>query len=231
MTVTLLLLFKVYLPGRWAPTTPSIHTLVINPRKFAMEDRKRRSADTHVGNTDSNNVIDLCDADDDNDTGGVGESAVTQAQSRTVAKPPKLLKGILKEEDDDVKRKDAKRRKKQLHFSEIMHEVFYYESLSPTPFEADDAEVQFIGESSVTTANALKPSSQIEQSKATAEYTVLSSRHGRARREQRCISKHDLKTAIKYGLKLPGNPDPRSGEKRWKFIYQGLVYVTDAVRI
>lgn len=113
-----------------------------------------------------------------------------------------------------------------------MHEVFYYKTLSPAPFEDNDAEeVQFVGESSATSANALKPSSQMEQSKATAEYTVLSSRHGRERREQRNISKHDLKTAVKHGLKLPGNPDPRSGEKRWKFVYQGLVYVTDAVRI
>ncbi|EJK54349.1 hypothetical protein THAOC_26030 [Thalassiosira oceanica] len=177
----------------------------------------------YVGSTDSNDVIDLCDVDDDvDDTGGAGDFAGTQ--------PSKPLKGILKGVDDDVERKDSapKRRKKELHFSEIMHEVFYYETRSPAPFEADDNEVQFIGESSASATNALKPSSQMEQSKATAEYTVLSSRHGRARREQRSISKHDLKTAIKYGLKLPGNPDPRSGEKRWKFIYQGLVYVTDA---
>lgn len=71
------------------------------------EGRKRRS-------TDSNGVIDLCDASP-NDTGGAGVFAGTQAHSRTCAKPSKPLKGILKEVDADVKREGAKRRKKQLH--------------------------------------------------------------------------------------------------------------------
>lgn len=65
-------------------------------------------------------------------------------------------------------------------------------------------------------------------SRLTEEMTVLSSVHGRSRRHLRDISKHDLKAAVKYGVKLPGHRCPRTKERRWKFIYNNVVYITDS---
>lgn len=62
-------------------------------------------------------------------------------------------------------------------------------------------------------------------SKLTEELTLLSTLHGRARRELRDISKHDLQTAMKYGIKTPGHF--RNGEQRWKFEFGNTVFITD----
>ena len=56
----------------------------------------------------------------------------------------------------------------------------------------------------------------VPTSRATAEMTLLSSAHGRARRELRSISKHDLQAAVKHGKKEPNYIDRRTGEQRWK---------------
>lgn len=97
---------------------------------------------------------------------------------------------------------------KRVHFDDIEHEVYYFK---PYPVELDDE-----------IASPEKASS-----KRTAEYTVLSSQHGRDRRLLRNIDKTDLKAAIKYGVKTPANPG-RDGSSRWKFTYNNVVYITDS---
>jgi len=61
----------------------------------------------------------------------------------------------------------------------------------------------------------------------TSAVTVLSSTHGRLRREQRNISKRDLKAAILYGTKECAGLSHR-GEARWKYTFADIVYITDA---
>jgi hypothetical protein len=94
---------------------------------------------------------------------------------------------------------------KRVHFDDIEHEVYYFK---PYP-------VEFIDETTPTKSS----------SKRTADYTVLSSQHGRARRALRNISKRDLQAAMKYGVKTPtvGN----RGQPCWKFTYNNVVYITD----
>jgi hypothetical protein len=64
-----------------------------------------------------------------------------------------------------------------------------------------------------------------QDTKLTEELSLLSTLHGRARRELRDISKHDLQTAMKYGIKTPGNFI--KGEQRWKFEFGNTVFITD----
>jgi hypothetical protein len=59
------------------------------------------------------------------------------------------------------------------------------------------------------------------KSQLTEELTLLSTLHGRARRQIRDISKHDLKTVMKYGTKT------RSYKQRWMFEYNNTVLITD----
>jgi hypothetical protein len=59
----------------------------------------------------------------------------------------------------------------------------------------------------------------------TEELTLLSTLHGRARRQLRDISKHDTKTVVKYGTKTPAAVV--NGEQRWKFEYDNTIVITD----
>mmetsp|Transcript_40831 Transcript_40831/g.96954 ORF Transcript_40831/g.96954 Transcript_40831/m.96954 type:complete len:750 (-) Transcript_40831:319-2568(-) len=61
----------------------------------------------------------------------------------------------------------------------------------------------------------------------TYEIPLESSVHGELRREQRNITKNDLKAAVKYGKKEPGWPDPRTKAPRWKYTFADVVYITD----
>ena len=63
------------------------------------------------------------------------------------------------------------------------------------------------------------------ESKLTEELTLLSTLHGQARRELRDISKHDLQTAMKYGIKTPGHTV--NGERRWKFEFGNCIFITN----
>jgi hypothetical protein len=58
-------------------------------------------------------------------------------------------------------------------------------------------------------------------SKKTSLITILSSEHGRLRREQRDIDKRDLQKAIKYGTR------ERNYKGRWKFEHEGIIFITD----
>ena len=62
----------------------------------------------------------------------------------------------------------------------------------------------------------------------TQDIPFVSSIHGRERRTQRDISKRDLQSAVKYGIKERGFPHPKTGAKRWKYTYNDIVYITDA---
>eukprot|EP00985_Skeletonema_marinoi_P016532 scaffold8922_cov219-Skeletonema_marinoi.AAC.11 len=64
-----------------------------------------------------------------------------------------------------------------------------------------------------------------QQVPLTEELTVLSTVHGRQRRELRDITKHDLRTVMKYGTKSKGNFV--NGDQRWKFEFGNTVYITD----
>ena len=64
-----------------------------------------------------------------------------------------------------------------------------------------------------------------QKSQLTEELMVLSTVHGRARRELRDISKHDLKMVMKYGTKT--KTWGWEGEPRWKFELDNTVYITD----
>ena len=64
-----------------------------------------------------------------------------------------------------------------------------------------------------------------QSSKLTEELTLLSTLHGKSRRELRDISKHDMKTVMKYGNKTKGNTV--KGDQRWKFEFGNTVIITD----
>ncbi|KAL7511010.1 hypothetical protein ACHAXN_007945 [Cyclotella atomus] len=58
-------------------------------------------------------------------------------------------------------------------------------------------------------------------SKKTSLITILSSEHGRLRREQRDIDKRDLQKALKHGTR------ERAWGQRWKVEYDGISFITD----
>lgn len=61
----------------------------------------------------------------------------------------------------------------------------------------------------------------------TQDIQLLSSVHGRDRRLLRHIGKHDLRAAVKYGVKTQGYPHPVTGALRYKYTFANIVYVTD----
>lgn len=64
-----------------------------------------------------------------------------------------------------------------------------------------------------------------QQSQLTEELTLLSTLHGRARRELRDISKHDFKTVMKYGTRTRGRTV--SGDQRWVWEFGDTVVITN----
>lgn len=63
------------------------------------------------------------------------------------------------------------------------------------------------------------------KSQLTEELTLLSTLHGRARRQLRDISKYDLKTVVKHGTKTRGRVV--NGDQRWMFEYGNTIVITD----
>ena len=72
-----------------------------------------------------------------------------------------------------------------------------------------------------------QPQVATSTTRPTSEFTVLSSLHGQARRQLREITRFDLQSAVKYGVKTLGAPCPKSGACRWKYTYGNVVYITD----
>jgi hypothetical protein len=58
--------------------------------------------------------------------------------------------------------------------------------------------------------------------KNTSLISILSSTHGRLRREQRDIDKQNLQRALKYGRR------ERAWGKRWQVEYDGITFITDS---
>ena len=55
----------------------------------------------------------------------------------------------------------------------------------------------------------------------TSLISILSSEHGKLRREQRDIDKRDLQKALKHGTRV------RTWGNRWKVEYDGIIFITD----
>eukprot|EP00049_Salpingoeca_infusionum_P010039 m.170205 g.170205 ORF g.170205 m.170205 type:complete len:683 (+) comp14523_c0_seq1:583-2631(+) len=61
----------------------------------------------------------------------------------------------------------------------------------------------------------------------TEAVSLVSHTHGRQRRAQRGIERYELQQAVKYGRRERAHPG-RHGQERWRYTYQGVVYITDA---
>ena len=61
----------------------------------------------------------------------------------------------------------------------------------------------------------------------TEDVSLISHTHGRERRAERSISRIELQAAVKHGRKEPAHPSAQ-GLLRWRYTYNGIVYVTDA---
>lgn len=66
-----------------------------------------------------------------------------------------------------------------------------------------------------------RPTQQQKQRDATSLVTIVSTQHGRLRREQRNIEKRDLQRALKYGSRT------RVWGGAWRVEYQGITFITD----
>ena len=64
------------------------------------------------------------------------------------------------------------------------------------------------------------------ESLRTEDVSLISHAHGRERRAERNILRRELQAAIKHGVKEKGNPG-RDGSPRWRYTYDGVVYITD----
>ena len=65
------------------------------------------------------------------------------------------------------------------------------------------------------------PSNTMVDSRETSLITLITSEHGKMRREQRDISKRDLQKALKHGSREPNY------KARWKIEYDGIIFITD----
>ena len=61
---------------------------------------------------------------------------------------------------------------------------------------------------------------------ATSNISLVSHTHGRERRLERDIDRRELQAAVKHSKPTAANPG-RDGDSRLKFVYNGVVYITD----
>lgn len=71
----------------------------------------------------------------------------------------------------------------------------------------------------LTDAATVTPLSAVAATPQTSLVTLMSTDHGRKRREERGILKRDLKSALLHGKREPAHPCPRTGARRWKFTF------------
>jgi hypothetical protein len=102
--------------------------------------------------------------------------------------------------------------RKQVQFAANLEDVYEFD----IPDAAEDTEEGNLGTS--MTSNIMK---------RTDEMIVLSSLHGKARRELREIDIFDLQSAVKHGVKTRGHNCPKTGMPRWIYTYGNIVYITD----
>lgn len=103
---------------------------------------------------------------------------------------------------------------KKVHFADNLEQLHEYELHQQDTEEGNEDAVDSSTEQNTSV-------------RRTSQFTVLSSLHGRARRHLREIDIFDLQTAVKYGVKSPGHPCPKTRSPRWKYVYGNLVYITD----
>jgi hypothetical protein len=70
---------------------------------------------------------------------------------------------------------------------------------------------------------------ELEDGGSTSLVTILSSAHGKQRRSERLINKHNLQAAVKYGVKEEAW-NQRNGvmQLRYKYTFAGVVFITDS---
>ena len=117
-------------------------------------------------------------------------------------------------DDGQVVKRICREKKKKVSFAERLEDVTYY-VVSADNLGENQNEDNDIDQSSAAT------------SRRTEEITVLSSLHGRARRMLREITKFDLQSAVKHGVKSKAHPDRKTGLPRWQYVYGNVVYITD----
>ncbi|GFH45388.1 hypothetical protein CTEN210_01862 [Chaetoceros tenuissimus] len=123
---------------------------------------------------------------------------------------PSSLRQRLSNEHNDVSNpKKIQKVKKQVTFARKESEIRYYHDAY----------------GHVNENLEIHKSSEKKSSCLTKEMTLLSTEHGKARRELRNISKYDLQSAIKYGVKSKARKV--KGEQRWMFKYGNITFITD----
>jgi hypothetical protein len=110
------------------------------------------------------------------------------------------------------KKKRQKAKKKKVFFTAEEPEVHHYD-----PHNGHGAPVDTINNGSSNVGP--------RKSELTEQLTLLSTLHGRARRQLRDLTKHDLKTVVKYGKRTEGKVV--NGKQRWIFVYNNTVVITD----
>ena len=145
------------------------------------------------------------------ESGRVGEGGRKRKRPiESISCSPSSLRQRLPNEHNDVSNpKKIQKVKKQVTFARKESEIRYY----------DDA----YGD--VNENLEIHKSSEKKSSCLTKEMTLLSTEHGKARRELRNISKYDLQSAIKYGVKSKARKV--KGEQRWMFKYGNITFITD----
>ena len=190
-------------PPLYSPSS-SFEPCAKSARRSQEEDSKKSHHDNNNLYNDFNDVINNCPR---------SSSAYTSTKPR--AKDDNNVISLLDEsydattnqlcesDDDEIEFVKETKSKKRVHFSEIEHEIFYFKQpqFAASPSMSTIDEQASVNSSGIRQSSA--QSSHCASSRATADYTVLSSNHGRARRQLRKISKHDLKAAVKYGQRIP----------------------------
>lgn len=143
-------------------------------------------------------------------------AAIDENPRQTRAKTKEDTTAIDLTGDDDID--DDGVRKMGVKFSHEEPKVHYFDPHNGHVAQVDvDGLEDFIADEG---SRGLQRTSRLND-----ELSVLSTLHGRARRELRDISKHDFQTVLRYGTKK--KTWGRNGEQRWKFEFGNTVCITD----
>ena len=105
-----------------------------------------------------------------------------------------------------ILRRGTPTKKKKVRFDSAKPKFFFFETVEHPEETGEPTE--------------LVPSTQLS-----SHISLLSSTHGRARRQLRDISKQTLRDCVKYGVKTRGRTV--NGEMRWRFEFGNTVFITD----
>jgi hypothetical protein len=143
-------------------------------------------------------------------------AAIDKNPRQTRAKTKESTAAIDLTGDDDVD--DDIARKRGVKFSHEEPKVHYFDPHNGhgTPGDGDEFGDCIADKGSI---------GRQRTSRLNNELSLLSTLHGRARRELRDISKHDFQTVMRYGTKT--KTWGRNGVQRWKFEFGNTVCITD----